>query len=363
MRGVFEHPKNSGVWWIHYYADGKRHREKIGRRRVAEEAYIQRRQEIRERRFTPPTAARVSFGDLAALAMESKKQKNAAGTSEMDCYYLNCLGTPSAAKLPPLLDLSRPAAAISAGDVEKILQTLRERGLAAPTANRYRSFLSSVFSFAVRTGRLQENPCKKVPRYKENAPRVRYLLEDEEVRLREVIRRDCPEREAELDLALYSGMRRGGQFHLRRQDVDLKLGKMTVHSKGTTYRIPVNSGARAAIERLAAASEGLGVGLTPNWTGNPEQKDQRTWFEDAVAAAGISDFHFHDLRHTFASRLVMRGVPILDVSKLMGHKTIQMTMRYAHLAPEHLAEASEAIVPKIAIVPPAAKAPRRKNSA
>jgi len=61
----------------------------------------------------------------------------------------------------------------------------------------------------------------------------------------------------------------------------------------------------------------------------------RHWFEDAVKKAGIKDFTWHDLRHTFASRLVMKDVDIRTVAELMGDKSTQMTMRYAHLAPEH----------------------------
>ena len=61
----------------------------------------------------------------------------------------------------------------------------------------------------------------------------------------------------------------------------------------------------------------------------------RHWFEEAVKKAGIKDFTWHHLRHTFASRLIMAGVDITTVAALMGHKKIQMTMRYAHLAPAH----------------------------
>ena len=65
----------------------------------------------------------------------------------------------------------------------------------------------------------------------------------------------------------------------------------------------------------------------------------RHWFEDAIAKAGISNFTWHDIRHTFASRLVMAGVDLRTVAELMGHKKIQMTMRYAHLAPSHKLDA------------------------
>ena len=74
-----------------------------------------------------------------------------------------------------------------------------------------------------------------------------------------------------------------------------------------------------------------------NSTGKP-LKDFRKRFDAALRRAKITDFHFHDLRHTFASHLVMAGVDITTVSKLLGHKSLTMTLRYSHLAPAHLAE-------------------------
>ena len=73
-------------------------------------------------------------------------------------------------------------------------------------------------------------------------------------------------------------------------------------------------------------------------TGKPYQDVKRS-FKSACRRAGIKDFHFHDLRHTFASHLVMAGVDITTVKELLGHKTINMTMRYAHLAPSHKVKA------------------------
>jgi site-specific recombinase XerD len=70
----------------------------------------------------------------------------------------------------------------------------------------------------------------------------------------------------------------------------------------------------------------------------------RKWFVPALEEAKIEEFNWHDLRHTFASRLVMAGVDLRTVQQLMGHKTIQMTVRYSHLAPEHQLDAVERLV-------------------
>ncbi len=75
-----------------------------------------------------------------------------------------------------------------------------------------------------------------------------------------------------------------------------------------------------------------------NLDGQP-LRDIRHPFEDATKRAGLVDFHFHDLRHTFASWLVMAGIPLATVSKLLGHKSLSMTMRYAHLSPKHMTAA------------------------
>jgi integrase len=72
----------------------------------------------------------------------------------------------------------------------------------------------------------------------------------------------------------------------------------------------------------------------------------RYWFEKAVKAAGIRDFHWHDLRHTFASRLAMAGVGLRAIQDALGHKSIAMTVRYSHLAPDFLLDVVEKLVPK-----------------
>ena len=123
------------------------------------------------------------------------------------------------------------------------------------------------------------------------------------------------------------------------------LGLVTVLAayakNGERRSIPMNRELRQVLELLKAkAGESPYVFL--NSLGEP-YKLVSTVFDDAVERARIQDFNFHDLRHTFASRLVMAGVDLRTVQILMGHKTINMTLRYAHLAPEHLKKAVEAL--------------------
>lgn len=335
MRGVFERPAGSGIWWVNYYdAAGRRHRERVGRYNVAVEAYLQRRQEIREGKFTPPrSSGGMEFRELAELALAHKKMRLSPRSYVQDVSLSNMLNG-------PLGDI--PINKITPRLLEETIQGFREKGISGSTANRYRSFLSSVFAFAVHTGRMASNPCAKIPQYRENAPRVRFLLPEEETDLRKMIRQQCPEREAELDLALNTGIRRGEQFSLLRENVNLEQGILTVQGKSGRRHVPINSAARAALETLLERSTGPNV--IPEYL-KAGRLDWRRWLEDCIAWAKIPNFTWHDLRHTFASRLVMAGVDIRTVQELLGHKSILMTMRYAHLAPSHTKAAVEKIVP------------------
>ena len=108
---------------------------------------------------------------------------------------------------------------------------------------------------------------------------------------------------------------------------------------GETRHVPLNRPAVAALKTLRDQRKPGGpifLNMRANRLTGP-----RYWFEPAVKTAGIQDFTWHCLRHTFASRLVMAGVDLRTVQELMGHKSIQMTCRYAHLAPLHLLAAVE----------------------
>jgi integrase len=156
-----------------------------------------------------------------------------------------------------------------------------------------------------------------------------------------VILSDYPYHMPEFEIALHTGMRPSEQYGLIWSRVDLvrKLITTPKSKNGNTRHVPLNSIALAAFQELFARSSGQGR-VFVNMQGEP-LKGYKHWFDPALREAGISFFTWYCLRHTFASRLVMAGVDLRTVAELMGHKTIQMTMRYAHLAPAHKLAAVE----------------------
>jgi site-specific recombinase XerD len=278
----------------------------------------------------------VTFAEIARERMASRRLKLARRSFTTDEQRLQ--------KLLKVFG-TKPADEISPADIETFLADLvTSEGRSRSTANRYHSLLSSVFTHATRNDRISRNPCERVDYLKENSFRVRYLTDDEEARLRRAVRSRYPDRcellLAEVDLAVHTGMRRGEQFLLRRDGINLDRGTLTASGKGGQRTVYLNSSARTAVEKLLASSEG--DLLIPG--AEPGQRDWRRWFEHCVRAAGIKDFRWHDLRHTFASRLAIAGKPLLTIRDLLGHRNIRMTERYSHLSNEHLQAAVEVLV-------------------
>ncbi len=177
---------------------------------------------------------------------------------------------------------------------------------------------------------------RQVRLLEENNRRLRYLSKEECRALLE----NCPGHlKTIVTFALNTGCRKGEILSLKWENVDLKHGfiRLDRTKNGERRDIPISDTLKAALQGLTRRLDVSYVFHDPN-TGNPYQDVKRS-FQTACRRAGIADFHFHDLRHTFASHLVMAGVDITTVSKLLGHKSLTMTLRYAHLAPNHLQNA------------------------
>jgi integrase len=148
-------------------------------------------------------------------------------------------------------------------------------------------------------------------------------------------------------ISLHTGMRRGELFQLSWESVDLTAARITVHGatakSGRTRHLPLNREALATLRGwLDQAADKTGL-VFPGKNGGAFNNVRRSW-ESVLRSAGIKRFRWHDLRHTFASKLVMAGVDLNTVRELLGHSDYAMTQRYAHLAPEHKAAAVAKLV-------------------
>jgi len=222
---------------------------------------------------------------------------------------------------------------------------LLQAGKKPSTVNRRFAVLAHMFQKAYDWGMCSEETLKKVRRVKmlrENNRRLRYLSKEECLSL---INACDPHLKPIVIVALNTGMRKQEILRLKWSNVDLKHGLIILDQDQTKNRerkeIPLNETLKRLFASLPRRLDIPYVFYDPA-SGKP-YRDVRKSFASALRRAGIRDFHFHDLRHTFASQLVMAGVDLTTVKELMGHKTITMTLRYAHLAPAHKAEAVKKI--------------------
>ena len=330
VRGTYEKESGTGVWWIRY-ADsaGRIRREKVGNKGAAITLYRKRKTQVLLGEKLPENfrARAVEMQALVEDAMEHCRNNN-RGFAQDRLRLLTILREFG----------SRTASSITPQEIERWLSG---NAWSAGTINRFRATLSLIFRLAIDNRKTESNPVTLVRRKKENNGRVRFLSAEEEMILREVLASRYPEHLPELDIALNTGLRRGEQYSLTWRDVDFgtKLLAVSQTKNGETRHIPLNTAALSAFAALNRTSSGEGYVFT-NRDGDRLLKG-RHWFEPAVREANLKDFSWHCLRHTFASRLVMAGVDLRTVQQLMGHKTIQMTVRYAHLAPEHQMAAVE----------------------
>lgn len=330
VRGLFEKNKGSGVWWICYAdASGKKRREKAGTKAVARKLYMKRKQEALEGRKLPENlrARKITFGELLDAAKEHSKRGVPKGSKKRYTCRIellrNAFGTIPADEIKPEM-LSR-----------WLSDAQNEHEWRPATANRYKAFISLAFRLGMENGRCQSNPARLVKRLREHNERTRFLSTDEEKRLRAVIERDHPMHMPEIEIALHTGIRSGEQYRLLWSDVDLQAHQLTLREtkNGTTRHVPLNTVASGAFQTLWERSQGEGR-VFMGEHGLPLARP-RYWWEAALETAKLKDFHWHDLRHTFASKCIMAGVDLRTLQQLLGHKTLQMVVRYTHLSQSH----------------------------
>jgi integrase len=319
--------QRNGVWYIDYSFNGKRVRKKVGTsKKMADLALNDIELRITKREFLGiAEQKKMLFDKLCDDYLDFSKANKASSSYRRDTISIKnlskCFGT-------------RMISEMTASDLERY-KIERSKEVSMATVNRELSCIKHMFNKAVHWGYLTRNPLRDVQDFKEPPGRVRYLT-DVEI---EILLNSCFGHIKNIvTVALNTGMRKGEILNLRWQDVDLRNRLIIIrNAKNNESRtIPINETLHDMFRMLIPTTDGEYI--FANKEGKPFG-DVRTSFRNALRRAGIKDFRFHDLRHTFASKLVMRGVDIRTVQTLLGHKDIAMTMRYSHLSDSHLKEA------------------------
>ncbi|WPL15579.1 Integrase [Thiorhodovibrio winogradskyi] len=241
-----------------------------------------------------------------------------------------------------------PAKIVEARD--KLSRTVKRDGtpMSPSTVVRYMAPLSHAFGVAVREwGWIDDSPMRKVERPAEPDGRVRFLSDDERESLLGACRGSRnPWLYLAVLLALSTGMRKSELTGLRWPDVDFKNARITLReTKNGEIRVVPLTGQALALLKDHAKIKRLDTDLVFPGQARPpkpvQPMDFRAAWDAALKRAEIQDFHFHDLRHTTASYLAMNGASLAEIAEVLGHKTLAMVKRYAHLSEAHTASVVE----------------------
>ncbi len=316
------------VWYIDYSFNGRRVRKKVGTsKKMAELALKEIELKIAKGKFLGiKEPKKILLEKLCEEYLEFSKANKAQKSYERDKSSIKHLLRTFIEKF---------ITEITAHDLEQY-KNLRKDEVKPATINREISCVKHMFTKAVQWGYLSKNPIRSITKLKEPPGRVRYLTDEE---IRRLLYCCAGHLRPIVIMALNTGMRKGEILNLKWSDIDMVRRAITVRtSKNNESRyIPVNGTLYVELLRLNSDStDDKYVFVGEN--GEPRRNIDHA-FEGARKRAKLEDFRFHDLRHTFASHLVMNGVDIRTVQKLLGQKTIAMTIRYSHLSDKTLKDA------------------------
>ncbi len=302
---------------------------------------------IREGRyFKTAEAKRHTLGDLVDRYIKEvlpTKPKNASNSEQHLVWWKEVLGTYALSDVTPALIVKCR---------NDLLATTTRRGtkMANGTVVRYMASLSHAFSLAVKDWQwIDDSPLRKVTKPKEPRGRERFLSDEE----RNALLQACQASTSRflytvVVLALSTGMRRGEIMALRWPQIDLANGRILLfETKNDTSRaVPLAGMALSMMANLAKVRRIDTDLVFYGETGNRPVDLTKPW-TTALAKAKVTNFRFHDLRHSAASYLAMNGATTIEIAAILGHKTLQMVKRYSHLANSHTSSVVTAMNEKI----------------
>ena len=333
-RGLLSKPDASGklLWYVRLMHEGKERRfGSFPTKTKAREFYTKAKAEQHEGRFFPERYQHGGYETVATLIdryLETAKTKKAYKDEQFFGRWWKAWFK------------DQRLNAITPQRIEEARQSLLKDGRTPQRVNRYQAWLRHVLNVAIRDGKLSQNPATKLKMFKEPKGRTRCLTPAEEAKLITALGQQygvCAR------FALLTGLRQKEQFRLQWTDVDFERGVLTLIStkSGDVQYIPLNQEAHAFLRSLDSWQGSKWVFPSQNPATHMDPTKVRRKYRKAVERAGIPWVTWHDLRHTFASRLAMRGVPMGTIAALLRHSTMALVKRYAHLSPTYLKEAVE----------------------
>jgi len=319
--------RRGNTWTIGFTVNGQRVREAIGSsKRMAEMVLSKRTSDALQGMYFPQrrNLGRTPFKQFAETYLERVVP------------LMNSLRTEKTRVLRWMRHFgNRPLGQITRAEIETWRREKLLRCQPA-TANRDLARLRAMLRRAVEWELLEKSPLEGLKFLRENNARTRYLtLEECERLIQSCLALHI---KALVIIALHTGMRRGEILNLRWQDLDLSAGLILIRDSknGEPRHVPMDSTVQSHLESYPQRP---GVDWVFSNSSGERLRDIRGGFHNALRRAELTDLHFHDLRHTYASHWVQSGGDLYVLKDILGHKSITITQRYAHLSPAYKREA------------------------
>lgn len=297
---------------------------------------------------------RHTFDELA-----DEYQAHAKDISRLD-YWRTVFGSDSLDSITPariskardklLSEETHNFATPATGDAKKDAQRPRAKRSGA-TVNRYIAALSVCLSYGVKTLQwLERNPCERITKPSESTGRVRFLSDGERTSLLKACK-SHPDLYLAVVLSLTTGARQGEIMTLRWGQIDFPRQVITLHEtkNGERRALPLVGEAFTLLQERAKVRSLTDDRIFPPkaYAKKAQCLDLTVPWNVARKVAGLTDFHWHDLRHTAASYLAMSGVSLVEIAKVLGHRTLQMVARYSHLSDAHIVATGEKLAARL----------------
>lgn len=324
---IYQRKTKSGKirWYLDYYDANRKRKQKVAKNAVTkDEAALALREEVASvfdgKYNIKRKKEKIMFKEFADIYLDDYAKFNKKRSWRTDRSCLKSLKKYFEDKY---------LTEITTHQIEKYKAIRLDQGVRESTVNRDLAIMRKMLNLAIDWNYLKQNPVRKVKFFSEKDNlKERILTEVEEIRLLETSSKHL---RSILIVALNTGMRRGEILNLKWSQIDLNSRRIRVEKtkSGKIRFIEINTLLLEEFLKLKNKSESNVHVFSNPETGKPYQ-DVKKAFKGACRRAGIVDFRFHDLRHTFATRLVEKGVDLITIKDLLGHSTVKITERYTH---------------------------------